>query len=97
MDSYSKAAVERAMKVQEVILPGNGEEDYVVSGGRDHRHQRPAHAALAGALRGGRPSPKRVPVAVVERVLELYHGLREGFFWRSKSRALCRWSFLRFC
>ena len=34
-------------------LAGNGEEDYVVSGSRDHRHQRSAHAALAGALLGG--------------------------------------------
>ena len=47
MDSYSKAAVERAMKVQEVILRGPGEEDHVVAGGRDHRDQRPADAALA--------------------------------------------------
>src|ERR1035438_4079528 len=91
---YSKAAMERAMKVQEVILramakkitwwqaaeligisdwqmarwrrqlerrdgegdesagshlTGHGEEDYVVAGSRDYRHQRSADAALAGA------------------------------------------------
>src|SRR6202166_854586 len=32
-------------------VAGNGKEDYVVAGGGDSRHQRPAHAALAGALR----------------------------------------------
>src|SRR6202041_3850088 len=29
----------------------DGEEDHVVAGGRDSGHQRPAHAAVAGALR----------------------------------------------
>src|SRR5258708_38991906 len=33
-------------------LTGDGETDYLVAGGGDHRHQRPAHASLAGALRG---------------------------------------------
>src|ERR1017187_10915779 len=33
-------------------VAGNGEENYVVAGGGDSRHERPAHAALAGALRG---------------------------------------------
>src|ERR1700692_2661085 len=32
-------------------VAGNGKEDYVVAGGGDFRNQRPAHAALAGALR----------------------------------------------
>src|SRR5258708_30722781 len=32
-------------------VAGHGEENYVVAGGGDSRHQRPAHAALAGALR----------------------------------------------
>src|SRR6202049_3121659 len=69
-------------------VAGHGEEDHVVSGSGDHGHQRPAHAAVAGALRGGgfrglfdrrrgKPSPKRVPMAVVERVWELY---REKYF-----------------
>src|SRR5579864_4177246 len=33
-------------------VAGDGEEDHVVAGGGDSGHQRPAHAALAGALRG---------------------------------------------
>src|SRR5260370_41365963 len=33
-------------------VAGNGEEDYVVAGGGNSGHQRPAHAAVAGALRG---------------------------------------------
>jgi hypothetical protein len=64
-------------------VAGDGEEDHVVAGGGDYRHQRPAHAALAGALeefgydglfdrRRGKPSPKRVPLATVEKVLGLY-------------------------
>src|SRR5579862_185294 len=32
-------------------VAGDGEEDHVVAGGGDTGHQRPAHAALAGALR----------------------------------------------
>src|SRR5712692_8632142 len=32
-------------------VAGHGEEDYVVASGGDSRHQRPAHAALAGTLR----------------------------------------------
>ena len=30
--------MERAMKVQEVILRAHGEEDHVVAGGGDYRH-----------------------------------------------------------
>ena len=68
---------------------GDGEEDHVVAGGGDSWHQRPAHAAVAGTLRGraafagcltgGGASLRRsrVPMAVVERVLELY---REKYF-----------------
>src|SRR6201997_5495313 len=33
-------------------VAGDGEEDHVVAGGGDPGHQRPAHAAVAGALRG---------------------------------------------
>ncbi|HEY4933134.1 MAG TPA: hypothetical protein VII23_16335 [Terriglobales bacterium] len=47
---YSKAAVERAMKVQEVILRAMAKKITWVAGRRDYRHQRPADAALAGAL-----------------------------------------------
>jgi len=52
MVSYTKAAMERAMKVQEVILRAVAKEDHLVASGGDYRHQRPAHATLAGALRG---------------------------------------------
>src|SRR5882724_2936391 len=49
-------------------LTGDGETDYLVAGGGDHRHQRPAHASLAGTLRGVLlrrvvPSQARDPVA----------------------------------
>src|SRR5208282_666523 len=33
-------------------VAGDGEEDHVVAGGGDSRHQRSAHAAVAGTLRG---------------------------------------------
>jgi hypothetical protein len=48
--------MERAMKVQEVMLQAMAKKDYVVSGSRDHGHQRPAYAAVAGTLRGERLS-----------------------------------------
>src|SRR5271157_252685 len=40
-------------------VAGDGEEDHLVASGRDPGHQRPAHAALAGTLRG-----VRIPRAV---------------------------------
>jgi hypothetical protein len=49
VETYPRAAVERAMKVQEVILRAMG-EDHLVAGGRDYRYQRPSDAALARAL-----------------------------------------------
>src|SRR5580698_8693630 len=69
-------------------VAGDGEEDHVVAGGRDSGHQRPAHAAVAAALRGrgpqriagpaaGKPSRRRVAVATVEKVFGLY---REKYF-----------------
>ena len=60
-------------------LTGHGEEDYLVAGRRDYRHQRSADEALAGERleafgydglfdrRRGQPLPKRVPLAVVVR------------------------------
>src|SRR6201984_2823455 len=33
-------------------VAGDGKEDHLVAGGGDSGHQRPAHAAVAGALRG---------------------------------------------
>jgi transposase len=64
-------------------VAGDGEENHVVSGGRDPGHQRSAHARWRERYeefgydglfdrRRGRPSPKRVPLAQVEQVLGLY-------------------------
>ena len=51
---YSEAAVEQAMKVQEVIdHASDGEADYVVGGGRDSGYPRADDAALASAAETG--------------------------------------------
>jgi hypothetical protein len=42
---YPRAAVERAMKLQEVILRGVAKKNHVVASCRDPGDQRPAHAA----------------------------------------------------
>jgi hypothetical protein len=62
-------------------LAGNAEEDYVVSGEiigtRDRHVRRWRERYEEGGFRTlfdrrrGRPSPKRVPMAVMERVLEM--------------------------
>ena len=63
-------------------VAGNGEEDHVVAGGGDSGHQRPAHATVAERYeeegynglrdrRRGKPSRRRVPLVVVEKVLAL--------------------------
>jgi len=88
MVSYSKAAVERAMKVQEVILRAMakkitwwqaaeiiGISDRSMRRWRE-RYQEHGYDGLFDRRRG-KPSPKRVPVAVVEQVLGLY---REKYF-----------------
>jgi hypothetical protein len=83
MFSYSKAAVERAMKVQEVMLRA---WDKKITGwqaaeilGISDRHLRRIREGYEkfgyfGLLdrRRRQPSPKRVPVATVEKVLALY-------------------------
>ncbi len=68
---------------------GDGEEDHLVAGSRDHRHQRPVRCGVGGSgceefgydglfdRRRGQPSPKRVPLATVEQVLGLY---RDRYF-----------------
>ena len=64
--SYTKAAMERAMKSD---IAGVGQENHLVAGGRDHRHQRRQmqrwreryeEFGRAGLFdrRRGRPSPK---------------------------------------
>jgi transposase len=88
MFSYPKAAMERAMKVQEVILRAMakkitwwqaaeiiGISDRHMRRWRD-RYEEFGYRGLFDGRRG-KPSPKRVPPAVLERVLELY---REKYF-----------------
>ena len=80
---YLEAAVERMMKVQEVILRAMagklkwceaaevlGIKDRTMRRWRE-RYQQDGYDGLYDRRRG-RPSPKRVPVAMVERVLHLY-------------------------
>ena len=88
MDSYSKAAMERMMKIQEVLLRAMarkitwfqaaeilGFSDRHVRRIRE-RYQEFGYDGLFDRRRG-KPSPKRVPWATVERVLGLY---REQYF-----------------
>jgi len=88
MVSYSKAAVERAMKVQEVILRAMAKKitwwqaaEIIGITDRSMRRWRERYEEFGydGLLdrRRGKPSPKRVPVARVEQVLGLY---REKYF-----------------
>jgi len=88
MDSYSQAAMERAMKVQEVILRAMAKkitwwEAAEIIGISDRsmrrwreRYEEHGYDGLFDRRRG-QPSPKRVPLAVVEQVLGLY---RERYF-----------------
>jgi len=88
MFSYSKAAVERAMKVQEVMLRAWAKKiswwqaaEILGISDRHLRRIRDGYERFGyfGLLdrRRGRPSPKRVAVATVEKVLALY---REKYF-----------------
>src|SRR5262252_1698031 len=83
MDFYSKAAMERTMKIQEVLLRALarkitwfqaaeilGFSDRHVRRIRE-RYEEFGYDGLLDRLRG-KPSPKRVPLATVERVLGLY-------------------------
>ena len=83
MGVYPAPAVERAMKVQEVILRAmSGEFAWVQAAeilGRSARSMRRWRARYEEHGYNGlydrrtrRPSPQRVPVATVERVLRLY-------------------------
>jgi transposase len=83
MFSYTKAAMERAMKVQEVILRAMARKITWYQAaeimGISDRHMRRwreryeefGYDGLFDRRRGG-PSPKRVPLAMVEQVLGLY-------------------------
>jgi len=83
MHSYPKAAVERMMKIQEVILRAMAKKitwwqaaEILGMSDRQMRrlHWRYREHGYDGLLdrRVGKPSPKRVPLAVVEQVLGLY-------------------------
>ena len=89
MESYFRAAMERAMKVQEVMLQAMakkitwfqaaeiiGISDRHMRRWRE-RYEESGFRGLFDRRRRGKPSPKRVPRAVLERVLELY---REKYF-----------------
>jgi transposase len=89
MICYRKAAVERAMKVQEVILRAMAKKitwwqaaEIIGISDRSMRRWRERYEEFGydGLFdrRQGKPSPKRLPVAVVEQVLGLYrdHGSR---------------------
>src|SRR2546427_5131145 len=83
MFSYPKAAMERAMKVEEVILRAMARKitwwqaaEIIGSSDRHMRRWRERYEEFGydGLFdrRRGKPSPKRVPLALVEQVLGLY-------------------------
>ncbi len=83
METYLRAAVERAMKIQEVILRAVAKKITWAQAGetiglceRQMRRwkQRYEEFGYDGLFdhRLGKPSPKRVPLAIVEEVLRLY-------------------------
>src|ERR1039457_6886956 len=83
MHSYPRAAVERMMKVQEVILRAMAKKiswwqaaEIIGMSDRQMRrlHWRYREHGYDGLFdrRVGKPSPKRVPLALVEQVLALY-------------------------
>src|SRR3974390_531300 len=95
MDSYSKAAMERAMKVQEVILRAMAKKitwwqaaEIIGISDRSMRRWRERYEAHGydGLLdrRRGQPSPKRVPLAMAEQV----RGLSRGPSFRTNVRHL---------
>jgi hypothetical protein len=88
MFSYTQAAMERTMKVQEVILRGLAKkirwwQAAEIIGISDRQMRRWRERYEEFGFRGlfdrrrGKPSPKKVPLAVVEKVLGLY---REKYF-----------------
>src|ERR1700751_1320999 len=88
MESYPRAAVERAMKVQEVILRAMGKkitwfQAAEIAGMSDRQMRglrgRYENYGYDGLLdrRGGQASEGRVPLALAEQVLGLY---REKYY-----------------
>lgn len=89
MTDYSAAAVERTMKLQEVILRTMGKRitwwqaaEIIGISDRQMRRwkQRYDEFGYDGLYdrRRGQPSPKRVPVEMVEKVLRLYYPASVG-------------------
>src|SRR5205807_9120220 len=82
MDSYPKAAMERAMKVQDVILQAMAKKitwwPAEILGISDRHMRRWRERYVEEGYNGlfdrrrGQPSRRRVPVATVEQVLTLY-------------------------
>ena len=88
MKHYSEAAVERTMKIQEVILRAlakkmtwlQAAEVIGITDRQRRRWKRRYEAYGYDGLfdrRRGKPSPRRVPLEMVEKVLGLY---RERYF-----------------
>jgi transposase len=83
METYPRAAVERAMKIQEVILRAVAKKITWTQGGEiiglcerqmrrwKERYEEFGYDGLFDH-RLGKPSPKRVPLATVEEILRLY-------------------------
>jgi len=90
MALYPSSAVERAMKVQEVILRAcSGEITWIQAAGIigvsprtmrrwKWRYERYGYDGLFDRRRQ-RPSPKRAPIGEVERILRLYRERYQGF------------------
>ena len=83
METYPRAAVERAMKVQEVIMRAMAKKITWTQAGEilglcDRQMRRWKERYMEFGYDGlfdhrlGKPSPKRVPVATVEEILRLY-------------------------
>jgi len=90
METYPRAAVERAMKIQEVIMRAIAKKiTWTQAGeilGRSERQMRRWRRRYEGFgydglfdHRLGKPSPKRVPLATVEEILRLYQEQYEDF------------------
>ena len=94
---FPPRAVERAMQIKEVLLRAMNKEYSwlraaeilgITPRGLRRLRQRMDHFGYQGLvdMRHGRPSPRRTPVAEVERILELYRERYPGFngrhFWQ---------------
>jgi len=106
--AYARAAVERAMKVQEVIVRAlAGQLTWLQAAdilGRSPRSIRRLrwkleHFGYDGLFdhRRQRPSPKRAPVAEVQRLLALYRDRYQGFNVRHFHQLARRQHGVRFC